>query len=60
MSNRSKKLDEELQLRLLAITEDPTFRGSKDQGNKGLPGVMIDVDSEQLLENGTHRIRTIH
>ena len=60
MSDRSKKLDEELQLRLLAITEDPTFRGGQDQDNKGLPVVMIDVDSEQLHENGTHRILTIH
>ena len=28
MSDRAKKLEEELQLRLLAVTEDPTFQGS--------------------------------
>ena len=31
MSDRAKKLEEELQLRLLAVTEDPTFqRGCTD------------------------------
>jgi len=28
MSDRAKKLEEELQLRLLAVTEDPIFQGS--------------------------------
>lgn len=60
MSNRSKKTEEELQLRLLAITEDPTFQGRHDKDRKRIFGMVIGLDAEDQRETKTLGNGTIH
>jgi hypothetical protein len=48
MSDRRRKALEELQLRLLAVTEDPTF--SQYQGKKINKIFYAEIDSESAAE----------
>ena len=41
MSNRAKKLEEELQLRLLEVKDDPTFKGGRPGHNRLLADMLI-------------------
>ena len=61
MSNRSKKLEEELLLRLLEVSEDPTFdQDWRHNDKKGLIGVMIDFETEEQPSLSEYWIGTIH
>ena len=57
MSDRNRKLEEELQLRLLEIREDPTYQGSHDKLNKDVLVMSVDLAAEQPsgpAPRGTH------
>lgn len=41
MSDRAKKLEEELRLRLLAVTEDPAFQGGRTDSKRVFGGMQI-------------------
>jgi hypothetical protein len=41
MSDQAKKFEEELRLRLLAVTEDPTFQGGRTDGIWVFGGMQI-------------------
>jgi hypothetical protein len=60
MSDRDKKIEEELRLSLLEITEDPTFQGCYHNDAKRICGAMIDLKVEEQRETGKRSIRTIH
>jgi hypothetical protein len=60
MGGRDKKAEEELRLRLVSVTEDPTFQGGSRRDNKRVIGGMIDRGAEEQLKGGEFRIVTIH
>jgi hypothetical protein len=61
MSDRDKDIEGELRLRLLEITEDPTFQGPRRKDHNSLIGGMIVVDAgEQHHESEVPGRGTIH
>lgn len=60
MSDRSKKGDEELQLMLLAVTEDPTYQGNQRKDNKRVFDIMMESDGECWIEPVAPRTGTLH
>ena len=60
MSDHRKKGDEELQLRLLAVTEDPTYQASQRKDNKRVFDVMMESDGECWIEPVAPRTGTLH
>jgi len=60
MSDRNKKGDEELQLRLLAVTEDPTYQGCQRKDTKREIDVMMELDAECWLVPVAPRKVTLH
>ena len=51
MSDRAKKVEEELRLRLLAVTEDPTFQGGRTESKWAFGSMQIsDGDDPYTVE----------
>ena len=59
MSDRAKKLEEKLQLRLLKVSEDPTFQGYRKE-NKKVFGSIIELDIERQREIEKSSSGSIH
>lgn len=60
MSDHDKKNEGELHLRLLAITEDPTFQGNRRTDNKSLIGGMIIIDDEERQQGEASCKESLH
>lgn len=61
MSDRDRDIEEELRLRLLEITEDPTFQGPRRKDHNSVIGGMIVADAgEQRHERDVPGKGTIH
>lgn len=60
MRNRDKKSDGELLLRLLTVTEDPTFQGNRPKEKIRIIGRFNDRESEDLYDIGNYGKETLH
>lgn len=61
MADRDKKVEGELRVRLVPVTEDPAFQGGRHKdNNKRIIGGMIDVAAEEQHESEGGRTGTIH
>jgi len=59
MSDSDKKLDELLQLRLITVTEDPTFQGKRAEYSK-VAGAISESDLEARHESEKSGSNSIH
>lgn len=59
MSDRPKKVYEELQLRLLAVAEDPTSQRRLTEKNE-MFGFVVELEDDERSEDGNHYSFTIH
>lgn len=59
MSDRDKDLDEELELRLIAVSEDPSFQGRRSEIKKVFGSISasefeVSCESQSSVGNSLH------
>lgn len=60
MRNRDKKSDGELLLRLLTVTEDPTYQGNRPKEKIRIIGNIVNQESEDPYDTANYGKDTLH